>query len=160
MLAVLVIVAAIAIPSLHYMVLRARANRDVQQLYSALSYARLAAVKEQQVVTLCHSRDQRHCSGHWSDGYILFIDHNRNHLVDKEDHLLRTYGPIASQANLSYTGFPAKDYLQILPAGYNKQQNGTFRYCDNEHREYLQRGIVVNKAGRTRLLTGAEVICV
>jgi prepilin-type N-terminal cleavage/methylation domain-containing protein len=59
---------------------------DAHRFLNNLTFARYAAIKANQLVTVCPTLDQQHCSDDWSKGYMIF--HQPIH-KDEPIHLLR-----------------------------------------------------------------------
>jgi type IV fimbrial biogenesis protein FimT len=81
---------------------------------------------------------------------MLFVDKKGSGSFDTEDILLRVYGALTTQDKLTWA-HRRKNYLQILPSGYLKGQNGTFLYCPADKDTRYARAIIISQTGRIRL---------
>jgi len=150
-LIIIAIVMAIGVPTWSMLVRRTRAASQTNQLVRAVNFARMAAIKHREVVTICKSRDQSTCSGEWSDGQIVFIDINSNGKLDGSDKLLFTFPATPAGGTLTWRGFPTSEYLQLLPTGFTNNQNGTFIYSPVDKDPKYVRKVVVSQTGRVRV---------
>tara|TARA_R110000868_G_scaffold8205_9_gene42834 strand:- start:11293 stop:11811 length:519 start_codon:yes stop_codon:yes gene_type:complete len=138
-IALLGIVAAIALPNMKSFMQKQQANSVMHTLNSAIHYARSEAVKTGEIVGLCGSDDGETCSSDWSKGYIIY-------LVESNE-LLRSY--LITHGHLQWRAFPTSQYLQFIPSGFSKQQNGTFVYCSAD--KSLAQALIVSQTGRVRI---------
>lgn len=122
----------------------------IHRLRAAMNYAHSEAILRGQTVVLCPSGDQKTCHKDWSLGHMVFVDVDGNHRLSHETALLRTYPGLQGHGKFIWRGFHSQDYIEWLPFGVNRQQNGTMVYCSPEADERYARGIIVNKTGRTR----------
>lgn len=92
---------ASAAPSLSDFVNRSKVDSVKNQLFSALSFARMAAIAEQQDTHVCAlsyspSGDYQ-CGSYstfnssWSKGWLVFTDSNNNYQFDGENELIKVY---------------------------------------------------------------------
>lgn len=74
--AVVAVLSALAIPSYKYITTSNRIANEINGLLGDLQYARFAAVKEGQTVTICSSANGSTCaaSTNWATGWIVFND--------------------------------------------------------------------------------------
>lgn len=137
------ILAAFAIPSFNNFIQRSRAETQINQLISAIHYARLNAITHQQKITLCMSNDEISCGGQWSDGQII---------LNQDKKILQKFPVLGSGISLNWqsSGQNRNTYLEFLPTGFTNGQKGSFYYCNLRDHQYSQR-IVIENTGRTRL---------
>lgn len=143
--------ASMAVTNWQRFIVRNRSVAAMNQLSSILHFARNTALIHGLNITLCHSDDHRHCRGSWSDGYLVFVDHNRNHHVDPEEEILRVVGRQQRGAQLVWHGIISKDYLQFNPSVLHTLCSGHFSYCPNGRKSRDCKKLVLNRAGRSRL---------
>jgi type IV fimbrial biogenesis protein FimT len=119
------------------------------QLLRAMALARFETRIRQMPVTLCKSKDHKHCSGEWKDGWIVFVDPNKEGVVKRKEQILAVMQSAARYGKLYWRSFPVyRDYLLFLP-NWAFSDNGTFWYC---HHSALAPAwaIVMNQFGRAR----------
>jgi len=121
---------------------------ELQQL---VSMARMSAITENSIVTLCRSNDGRRCQGRWMDGSILFTDRNGDHILNQEDRLLFRVPPPAPDGELRFNAFRNRQYLQLTPQGVTAFQNGNFTWCPTSGDLRLVRQLIVSFSGKTRM---------
>lgn len=60
-----------------------------QQIFHSLHFARMQAIKANQVVSVCGTSDFQNCSLDWTQGSMVYIDMNRDGKFSTEDIILR-----------------------------------------------------------------------
>lgn len=73
-LAVAATVLALALPSFQRLMQSNRADAIGSEFATALTLARMEALKQARRVTICASSDGATCVGNWEDGYIVIVD--------------------------------------------------------------------------------------
>ena len=73
-LAVASVVIALALPSFQRLMQSNRVAAIGDEFSSALTFARMEALKRSQRVSICASDDGVACTADWNDGYIVFVD--------------------------------------------------------------------------------------
>jgi len=123
---------------------------EVNSLVADLAYARSESINRRDTVTLCTSVDGAECTNNaaWRDGWIIFVDSNRNRKIDGQDRLLRQQEPLRAGSDLHYSS----DYYHYVM--YSREgavfPGGTFTFCS---RNGYRRAIVVYWSGRARVST-------
>jgi len=138
---IIVILTAISVPSLKHWWGYRQAEASMQQLESAITYAKFQALSRQQTLILCPTNDHVHCSDQWCVDYMVG--------VFKEGDVarrLKVFKGLKSTC-LIWQGFPKRSSLVFTPYGYSNQQNGRFVLELKGRRIEL----VLNRAGRMRL---------
>lgn len=153
-LLMMMILVVIALPYSQHLIQEYRATTIINQLFYALHYAKNEAILRGETIIVCGSLDQQHCDGHWSSYRIIFVDKNKNHLLDEKDELLRIYPPLID-GMLQLSAFGSSQYIKWSSKGYTNQQNGTFVYNANDHDPRYSRMLIINKAGRIRKANSA-----
>jgi len=110
----------LAVSQWDHFVLENRAIIQSNLLIRAINLARVSAIKEGAVVSLCGSSDLKTCNGNWSNSYLLIIERSKN--------IIRVFENINGDT-LTWKGFGSEDKLQLLPSGMTRFNNGTFYYC-------------------------------
>jgi type IV fimbrial biogenesis protein FimT len=73
-----VILVSVALPSFKDSINRGLVSSPFKSLFSTLALAKTEAVSRNLPVIVCASADQESCSGSWSDGWMAFVDVNKN----------------------------------------------------------------------------------
>ena len=149
-LSVMCFLVLVAVPTGAALVEQVRADSTMNQLRAAYHFARAEAMTRGQTVIFCGSRDKQHCDGSWSHGQIIFVDVKNNQRLESQELLLREYPGLKGGASLQLSAFPSSHYLRLKPAGYNKQQNGTFTYQSAQRQQQYSRQLVISRSGRMR----------
>lgn len=147
------LLAAVAVPSMRTLILSHRMSTQVNTLVTHLYLGRSEAVTRNRQVVICKSADGHTCDSlaHWDEGWILFVDKDRDEQRDSQDALLRVHGPLPSGLSLRYAGFPSNRYMTFEPIGISNA-NGSFVFCD-ERGAAGARAVVVSKTARARIAT-------
>lgn len=56
-------------------------HSDAQRFFQALNFARSAAIKGNQLITICPTKNQIDCDEDWSKGYMVFSDHEKLRVI-------------------------------------------------------------------------------
>ena len=136
-------------PSLKSFTIKNKLTSQVNKLAMAINLARHSAISLNKIVTLCRSENLQQCQGQWHQGMIIFVDHNKDHIVNGADYILRKFQQFPKDDIIFWRAFGNRQYLQMTPRGYTRYQNGTFTYCPKEGLEYA-RGIILNATARVR----------
>ena len=149
-LAILTVLMSISVPGYHSLVQQKQGQTILIKLAKAISLAKSTAIKTQQIVTICRSKDGLTCSGNWEDGSIVFTDKNADHEINQNDEIIHRINAIDTGGTIRWRVFQNRQYLQMTALGHTKYQNGNFLYCpqskDPEHAHQL----VINRTGRMR----------
>ncbi len=121
------------------------------ELQQFIAMARMSAVSENRMVTLCRSDDGQHCRGRWMDGSILFTDRNADHVINGDDRLLFRLPPRSPAGELRFNAFRNRQYLQLTPQGVTAFQNGNFTWCPANGDLRLARQLIISFSGKTRM---------
>ncbi|MBL8255408.1 MAG: GspH/FimT family pseudopilin [Pseudoxanthomonas mexicana] len=146
--AVLAIIAAIAVPSMEWLINASRLSGHAEELSSALQLARSEALRTAAPVTICGSNDGTNCvnSDQWSRLIVL----GRNNLASDQDGTERfnVYRDVTLPAGIQLRG-PAAG-VTFNPTGLSRAQ-GTLTVCIRTTRPAQnQRVITVMISGATR----------
>lgn len=149
-LLVLGILLGIGMPAFGKMIDQQRMDAGLVALTGSLNMARQEAVRRNRPVTLAA------IGGDWNNGWVMFLDNNRNGRYDEGEALLREIAPNAVSrvhANTpvsQYVQFNARGESQLLNGGF---QAGTFRFCPKASRDEGRR-VTINQVGRWRVERG------
>jgi len=122
-----------------------------------ITTARSEAINKSSTVTLCVSTDGDACvsgtDNAWSDGYMIFVDRNRNGVRDtgaSDDEEILSYQPAAASAlRITSADYPIS--ISIAARG-RLQQQGSFVFCDGDN-ESTARALNLWVTGLGRLAT-------
>jgi len=144
------IVVAMALPSFTSMLERNRTLAFFHQLTASLSLARMSAVRMNEPVTLCPSRDGRRCREDraWEDGWIAYRDPGRSVQPADPGDILQHVAAPAGGLMLARSSI-GRHRIRFLPAGWSSGSNLSIRICSQRTRQLLG-AVVVNNAGRPR----------
>lgn len=142
----------LAIPTFQKFFISNQMLAQVNQMVTAINFARSEAIKNHLTVTLCASSDNHTCSEQWRDGWIVFLDKNNTGRVDDPgDTVLRSYNAIPAGDRLIWHSSLTKPYLQMSSSGSTRGQQGTFIYCPRNTKVAQFSLIKVSQTGRVRV---------
>ena len=88
---ILGILAAVAVPNFGSLVRSNQLKSSYNTFAGVISLARSEAVNQRSTITICVSLDQSSCAkgddDTWSDGYLVFVDRNRDAVPVSYTHL-------------------------------------------------------------------------
>lgn len=152
------IVIGLAAPSLRGWILQQHLSTTTNSLISAFHLARQTAIQSQRPVSLCAGQSGA-CHGRanwdWSKGWIVFIDYNRNGILDGEE--MPIYTGHGAHADLIVTAnAPLTKSVIFTSLGFAEQPGGAFsagrlRICAPMPIFKNARDLVLAKSGRLRL---------
>ena len=61
-------------------------HSDAQRFFQTLHFARSAAIKGNQLITICPTKNQIDCDEDWSKGYMVFSDHEKLRVIQNHPH--------------------------------------------------------------------------
>ncbi|WP_444945739.1 GspH/FimT family pseudopilin [Microbulbifer sp. VTAC004] len=128
-LTILAIVTTMALPSFTDFIKRYKSKTKQFELFELLILMRSKAYYEKISYTLCPLGQSKECGDNWSNGALLFPDHNGNGSIDQGESIERRYEPIENGASLNWNAFNNKGYLIFKPNGETPSQSGNFSYC-------------------------------
>lgn len=148
-LAVAAVLATIAVPSFTATIRHSRAVTTVNELHTALNFARHSAITRNSYVVLCKSADGKRCNHalpDWNSGWLVFDNLNRDAAVQVNpgEPILRVHGPIRHGARI----ISNRDSFTFRPMQLHSV-NGTILYCSEGSKN--DRALIVNVMGRTRV---------
>lgn len=149
-IAIVSILLTLAFPVYRYLIAELRLFILSERISAAINYARSEAIRRQDIVTLCKSKDGRTCSGRWNDGWIIFFGKKITNSFDNTS-LLRVYPALDRSDSLEWHGSRSYDYLQLSPDGSTYGQNGSFIVCVRILSKKLVWLIKISQTGRLRI---------
>jgi type IV fimbrial biogenesis protein FimT len=120
----------------------------------SLWLARSQAINSMQYTLVCSSADAQQCdgSGHWENGWIVFIDSNRNRQRDPGEAVLDRGEPFNSQLTARSSRSRSKIRYNIM--GYSPGTNVTITFCDQRGPAHAA-ALIVSNTGRPRQVRGS-----
>ncbi len=143
------ILLSLAFPTYRHLSIEIRLLSLTERLLSAINYARSEAIKRQDIITLCKSKDGKTCIGKWHDGWIILFGKVRKNSV--ENNVLRVYSALNENEFLDWHGAGGRDYVQLNPDGSAYGHNGSFVVCVKVGSKKTMWLIRVNPTGRVRV---------
>jgi type IV fimbrial biogenesis protein FimT len=153
------ILIASATPNMTEFVQNNRAVTQINELQTSLNLARNEAIKRNNNITVCRSRNGASCLSYWRTdwqiGWIVFIDNDSDGRVDLDDgdQVLSVHGQLAGENNLRFSRTRVTYANSGLARGGS---NGTFILCDARGTE-KSIGVVVGPSGRPRFAKSSDI---
>lgn len=156
-LAVAMLLAGWAVPAMNDFLQGVRASVASRQFASLLESTRYRSLVAPLPVTICATAaDNATCNRNDGRGLVVFEDMDRDGIVDGGERvLLREMLADNGEFRLVWRAFQNRPYLRWA-AGRTDSMNGTFTLCNRRQKNKWLRQLVVNRAGRTRLVTPAR----
>lgn len=148
-LAILAIMAGIAGPSMHKWRQRAAADSLLAALTTDIALARIAAISRGHTTVVCPSADASRCDGSadWSDGWIVFIDGNRDRARQPAEELL-SVAQMRQIPALTFASTAGRRTVRLYPSGMGYGSNLTVTTCLDG---ITHARLIMNNAGRVRV---------
>jgi len=151
-------------PSLSAIIAQERTTTLTNSLAGALAYARTEAVTKQSTVITCQSNNGSECnhSEGWHNGWIIFIDKNKNKQRESQEPLLRVFAAVnnGTQLNFHGSGRGTHYYMKYKPDG-SASPNGSFLICHPN--SGVGKALIMTHSGRLRLskiqTNGSAITC-
>jgi type IV fimbrial biogenesis protein FimT len=141
---IVAILAVIAFPSYAFVIRSNRVAGQVNDLLTAVSYARNEAVTRGSRITLCASTDGATCdaAGTWRAGWIVFVDGGTAGELAGTDQLLRVWPAIATADTLTTT----VPFVSFSKEGFSSANDLVWNFVphgcrDDQRRELRLRGL-------------------
>lgn len=162
-LAVFAILVAVGIPQLNHLTNKNRMVSEINNMSGSLAVARSESIRRGRAVTVCSSADGATCNDtatnhQWELGWIVFMDSNRDMVVDTGETLLKI-GPALTAGNtLRLLSSDLVNALQFRPDStlrnisasvFDGFDQGTFVLCEITASYTEARAVNVNRLGRT-----------
>ena len=149
-LAVVCILLAVGVPSVRTLSASSSVTTAVNSMTLHLHLARSEAVMRGVPVVLCPSTDGQSCldSFEWQQGFILFVDENRNRSPDGSDTVLRFQQPDRHRVRILTS--VGRKRLIYQPSGMSPGSTATITICDLTA-TVNPKAIILSNPGRPRL---------
>ncbi len=147
-LALISIVAGMTIPTFTDIMENMQQNSTMRKLYTALKLARSEAIKYNQEIRLCPSKNGESClaTTDWNRGWIIYVDANTIAKLDEEDKVLHIQDQI-STATLRYN---LDDYSVKFRKDGRISRNASFYICSKQEKKPAKRLVLIH-SGRIRI---------
>jgi len=149
--AVLAILLAMAAPAYARLAGRTHAATARNALHAALNHARTVAAARNAQVVVCPSEDANRCdrSTHWQQGWIAFVDLDRDYRRSADEPLLQIAQP--QPADVAILGTQGRLQVAFRPDGSVTGSNATLTVCSRSTGAAAATALVINQAGRARV---------
>lgn len=143
-LSILAILIGFVTPAVGSLLQKNRHISEINQLHASLNFARSMAIQTRTMVSLCAGEQSCEGSRNWQGRILIFIDKNRNGVLDDNEQLLKAVD-INPRHRWHWSNFRQQPYMSFRPDGMTHSLNGTFTLCDQQ---LAIRGLVINITGR------------
>ncbi|MDH3694726.1 MAG: GspH/FimT family pseudopilin [Gammaproteobacteria bacterium] len=153
---------SMAIPAFGAMMARQRLAVGVDTLFTDLQLSRSEAITRSRLKFICRSQDGENCIniGSWDDGWIVFVDINKNNQRDADEQILRIQLAMHKGININFGSLNSTG-IRFKSDGTGTF-NGTFTFCDVSGNA-APRAIIFYYSGRPRYAlnrsVGSELVC-
>lgn len=165
-LVIVAVLATVAVPSFSSFIQSGRASAQFNDFVGTLNIARSEAIKRSTYVTVCRSVGNDFpdtCSGPggWQDGYVAFVDNDRDFQADSAAAILVVQsafegantllgGPSGSLvADNARVMFNTRGMSNFRTEAGDQDYRGNFTLCDSRGAEHAL-GLVMTSTGRAR----------
>jgi type IV fimbrial biogenesis protein FimT len=159
-MAIITIMATVAIPSFMAMSQDNRLAVRYNDFLGTLNLARNEALSRGTRVTICKWGVGDDCNGQeWEDGWIVYVDKNRNKMVDNNERpVIRVYPPLSknegrNQITLRGTHTAANQI--IFNAQGMLSASGSLTFCDKRGSSHA-RGLILSRSGQARVAKDSD----
>ncbi|MDH5631841.1 MAG: GspH/FimT family pseudopilin [Gammaproteobacteria bacterium] len=154
-LAILAVIGSFALPSFRDTILNMRIRTEASELVGAFQIARSESIKRKAFVAVCaknaaSSTCNTAATTSWDDGWLIWIDTNRDAVFDGGEELVRQSDGMSSGVIINTSA--SLPNLSYLPDGSSNVAVGTeFRVCDNNRTGELGRRVELTLTGRAKV---------
>lgn len=152
-LAMVMLLSAWAVPGLRTVLDSSRVTAASNHFLGLIETSRSLAMARHRPVTLCASADAKHCNRDRGDYLLAFEDRNANGVMDEAEPVMASEQLFrGGDFWLVWRDFRQTTFLRWAPEGHTDSLNGTFTLCNVRRNDRLLRQIVINRAGRARVV--------
>lgn len=151
-IAIVTIISFFAVPNFLEMKKEYKAQQTIKTLISTLNFAKSSAVTYKSNIVICAIDRNGICNTslvNWNNGFIAFLDKNRNQILDNDEQILVSENFNFSEAttNIIWRASLGKTHIIFqsdtgLPRGYA----GSFSYCDLKNNKN-NKGVTLSLVG-------------
>ncbi|NMP14853.1 GspH/FimT family pseudopilin [Thalassotalea sp. Y01] len=149
-ISIIAILSTVALPSIKPLILQKRMMIEVNKWQQGFAFARQAAIRSANVVTLCPSSDGLRCTDNWQQGAMVFADLDGDKSKSTDETVLYRIGASKKGFIATWRSFQNRNYIQFQHNGFTWYQNGTLRLCIEGENQRYNRALIVTRAGRVR----------
>ena len=131
-LAIISVTIVLALPELNHFQQKHQIRSELSPLIRAITVSRDQAIIFNRSIIICPSLDQYLCGGNWHDGFISFIDEDRDNQRGNHERILMSKESYRDGDLVFWRAFRRRNFLEFTPLGFTAFQNGTFTYCPRE----------------------------
>lgn len=130
------IIASIAVPSFRDIIVSNSVSFSRDEFFTALNYARSEAIKSGTSVTICKSDDSTSCddSLSWNDGWLVFVDRNRDGNLDTDDRIVRSISGLEGAVSMAHGG--GDNRVTFNSRGMALRGDGLFTFAHSSDSKY------------------------
>lgn len=155
-MALIGLLSSLAVPGMSWVLQRAHVTASTNHLLGVLESTRYQSLAMQRAVTVCMSPDGLRCHAGQGHHLLVFNDANKDGALSGGEVQWSNEPFLQDDFWLVWRSFRGLPYLRWASGGRTDSLNGTFTLCNKSHRDELLRQLVVNRAGRVRLVIPAH----
>ena len=150
-LSILSILTAYGVPEWRSFKQNQTMTQELNRLSSSINYARNQSIIASEHIILCASQSYNACDGdsQWHNGWMVFVDVNRNRKFDALDRILLTESGMTGQLEALASIY--RPLIRFDQMGFSPGTNLTVRFCDERGAEY-GKAIIISNVGRPRVV--------
>ena len=150
-IAVLSILIAISLPGWQNLFEKVKSQQLQSQLRTLFHTARIHAVHQNSIVTLCPLDDTNTCSNDWNSAISVFLDPDNSRQLLAPELLLLVQKPLKNGTlRASSAGINERRYFQYNPDGTVRGTIGHLIWCPNSQDARIAFQLRLNFGGRIR----------
>lgn len=136
-------------PNFNQLKLNKYMDSERNRLTVSLNFARSYAITSQEHIITCPSSTGFDCDAksNWHQGWIIFVDANKNREVDNNDLILRKEDSMRDEIKSTSTIYRQK--IRYNGMGFSPGTNLSINFCDSRG-DAFAKSIILNNAGRIK----------
>ena len=159
-MAIVTIMATVAVPSFMTMSRDSRLAVKHNDFIGTLNLARSEALARGRSVTICKWGVGDDCDGQeWEDGWIVFVDTDRDGMVDNNERpVIRIYPPLTNnngQNNNTLRGTNTAANQIVFNSQGMLLAPGLLTFCDSRGASHA-RGLILSRSGQARVARDSD----
>ena len=154
-LALFAIITTSVAPSVNNFFVRNKVAATVNNISSALQFARHTSISENEFVVVCPTTDMENCSGSkdWTSTKMVFIDENEDGQRGINEELLGS-----ADAVKDFHIRSTRESIVFAPVNTAGTTNATISICRKENINSFARALTVSTVGRVSIEKDSSVI--
>ncbi len=150
-LAFIGVLLSLAVPALAHILRQQRANTAINSIAGAFQTARNSAISLKVPVVFCAKQDDALCGRDWHNGALVFVDRNRNSVVDSGERVLTQLAAFPAGSTLRISTFGNRQNLRFSAQGFLENYSaGNIVFCAVEGDARYARNVIFARMGRFR----------